>query len=129
MDTQAMLRDLGERLGGSASVKNVYGEPVTVGDRTVLPVAKVFFCFGGGGGKGRLQEEGSGGGGGGMVRAYPAGALEVTSSGTRFIGVHDVKLLGLAMAAGFALGAAAAFAGGTGFWASSKLRKLRARIR
>ena len=129
MDTQALLRDLGERLGGSASVRNVYGEPVTVGDRTVLPVAKVFFSFGGGGGKGRSQEEGSGGGGGGMVRAYPAGALEVTPQGTRFIGVHDVKLLGLAMAAGVALGAAVAFAGGTGFWASSKLRKLRARIR
>ena len=105
MDTQALLRDLGERLGGSASVKNVYGDPVTSGDRTVIPVAKVFYSFGGGGGRGRSEQEGSGGGGGGMVAASPAGALEVTASGTRFVGFHDTRLLALAMAAGFVMGA------------------------
>lgn len=105
MDTQALLRELGERLGGSASVKNVYGEPVTVGARTVLPVAKVFYSFGGGGGRRAAEHDGSGGGGGGMVAATPAGALEVTPSGTRFVGFHDTRNLGMAAAAGFVLGA------------------------
>jgi uncharacterized spore protein YtfJ len=105
MDTQALLRELGERLGGSASVKNVYGEPVTVGERTVLPVAKVFYSFGGGGGRRAAGQDGSGGGGGGMVAATPAGALEVTPSGTRFVGLHDTRNLGMAVAAGFVLGA------------------------
>ena len=127
MDTQALLRDLGEQLRNSATVRNVYGEPVVVGDRTVLPVAKVFYSFGGGGGKGRTEQEGSGGGGGGMVRAWPAGALEVTPQGTRFVGFHDFKLLGLALAAGFALGAGAAFMGSAGLWASARWRRPRAR--
>jgi|SRR5579872_4611990 len=108
MDTQELLRNLGERLGQSASVKNVYGEAVTVGDRTVVPVAKVFYSFGGGGGHGRREQEGSGGGGGGMVAASPAGALEVTPGGTRFIGFHDTRVLALAAATGFLLGAAVA---------------------
>ncbi len=106
MDTQELLRELGQRLGGSASVKNVYGDPVTSGDRVVVPIAKVFYTYGGGGGT-RSEQEGSGGGGGGMVAAFPAGALEVTSTGTRFVGFHDTRILGLAMAAGFVLGAVA----------------------
>jgi len=118
MDTQALLRDLGERLGGSASVRNVYGDPVTAGGRTVIPVARVFYTFGGGGGRGRQDQpdssRGGGAGAGGMVAASPVGALEVTAEGARFVGVHDAKLLALAAAAGFAVGAmlglAAAFA-------------------
>ena len=112
MDTQALLRDLGERLGGSASVRNVYGDPVTAGDRIVIPVAKVFYSFGGGGGRKSSDPEksGGGGGGGGMVAAMPAGALEVTTEGASFVGLHDTKLLGLAAAAGFALGAVMALA-------------------
>jgi len=109
MEIQAMLRDLGERLGASASVKSVYGEPVTVGDRTVVPVAKVYYSFGAGGGSRRQEQEGSGGGGGGMAVGWPSGALEVTPAGTRFIGMHDARVLGVAMAAGFVLGAAVAF--------------------
>ena len=113
MDTQELLRNLGERLGQSASVKNVYGDPVTSGDRTVVPVAKIFYSFGGGGGRRRSESEenGSGGGGGGMVSASPAGALEVTPSGTRFVGFHDRKLLAGAAVAGFLLGAAVAMIG------------------
>jgi uncharacterized spore protein YtfJ len=110
MEIQAMLRDLGERLGTSASVKSVYGDPLTAGDRTVVPVAKVCYSFGAGGGRGREEREGQGGGGGGMVAAWPSGALEVTPAGTRFIGVHDGRALGVAMAAGFVLGAAVALA-------------------
>lgn len=110
MDTQAVLRDLSERLAASASIKAVYGEPVTVGGRTVVPVAKVCYAFGAGGGHGRQEHEGSGGGGGAMVAAWPAGALEVTAEGSRFIGYHDPRLLGIAMGTGFVLGATVALA-------------------
>ena len=109
MNTQAVLRDLSERLAASASIKAVYGEPVTAGDRTVVPVAKVCYAFGaGGGGRGKDEQEGSGGGGGASVAAWPAGALEVTPAGTRFIGFRDARVLGIVMAAGFILGATAA---------------------
>jgi len=56
-------------------VKSVYGEPVTSGQRTILPVATVQFSFGGGGG-------GKGGGGGGKVTARPSGIVEVTPEGS-----------------------------------------------
>jgi hypothetical protein len=47
---------------------------------------------------------GEGGGGGGGVRALPAGALEITADGTRFIAFPDMRLLGSAFAAGLLLG-------------------------
>ena len=111
MDIQAVLRDLSERVAASASVRAVFGEPVTAGERTVVPVAKVLYSFGAGGGRGRQEHEGAGGGGGGgTVAAWPAGALEVTPAGSRFLGYHDARMLGIAMGAGFMLGAAVALA-------------------
>jgi uncharacterized spore protein YtfJ len=106
MDIQALLREMTDRVGASASAKSVYGEPVTAGERTVVPVAKVWYSFGAGGGSGKREGEGSGGGGGGVVCARPAGALEVTPAGARFIPCHDFRALGAAVAAGFFLGAA-----------------------
>ncbi|MET9972827.1 hypothetical protein ABZZ80_44970, partial [Streptomyces sp. NPDC006356] len=37
----ALLEHLADRLGGSASVTAVYGEPVTADGVTVIPVARV----------------------------------------------------------------------------------------
>lgn len=119
MDIQSTLRELSDRLGASASVKTVFGDPVTCGDRTVVPVAKVFYSFGGGAGRRHGEQEGgpggAGGGAGGTVAAWPSGALEVTPQGTRFVGVHDGKLLAISAAVGFVLGlgAAVAFSAGS----------------
>jgi len=105
MNIQELLRNMNERLAASANVKNVYGDPVGVGDRTVIPVAEVHYAFGGGGGNARGESEGhgSGGGAGARVTAKPCGALEITPQGTRFILFRDYRKLGLAMAIGFAL--------------------------
>ena len=102
MDLQQFLRDLGERVSGSASVRNVYGDPVSAGDRTVIPAAAVRYAFGGGGGA--KGENSQNGGGGGKVWARPSGALEITPEGTRFIPFDGRRRLRAAMAAGFALG-------------------------
>ena len=105
MNVPEILKALGDRLGGSATVKNVYGEPITSGNRTILPVAQISYAFGGGGGG---PEEAkaipSGGGGGGYVAAKPCGALEITPGGTRFIHFSNWSI-GAALVAGFALGA------------------------
>lgn len=69
-----------------------------MGDCTVIPVARVRFGFGAGGGK-ML-----GGGGGGGVVAQPAGVVEVTSSGSRFIAFPDYRQLGIAFLAGIVTG-------------------------
>ena len=102
MDVQELLRTIGDRPAATATVKNVYGEPVVVGDRTVIPIAQVCYAFGGGGGVRGNNEQGGGGGGG--VLASPCGALEVTAHGTRFVPFHDQRTIGIAVAAGFVLG-------------------------
>src|SRR5205823_10675197 len=96
MDASGVVQKIGETLGATASVKSVFGEPIHAAGRTIVPVARVAYGFGGGFGQGeRARGEnaphGEGGGGGGAVRAYPAGALEITESGTRFIAFHDLR--------------------------------------
>lgn len=100
---------MAESVSASASVKNVYGDPVVVGNRTVIPAARVRYAFGGGGGaKGDTEgRNDSGGGGGGRVSARPCGALEVTPEGTRFIAFGYERRMGAALALGFVLGALA----------------------
>ena len=105
-----ILQQIGESLGSSATVKAVFGEPIQAAGRTVVPVAKVAYGFGGGfgTGHGKMDAEtgrhGEGGGGGGGVRAFPAGALEITESGTRFIPFPDMRLLAGIFMAGAMLG-------------------------
>jgi uncharacterized spore protein YtfJ len=106
-----LARETIDRLGDSARVDRVYADPVEVGDRTVVPAARVVYGFGGGLGSGTDDdgETGEGGGGAAGVRATPVGALEVTADETRFVRFSDAtgrRLAGLALAvgAGYLLG-------------------------
>jgi uncharacterized spore protein YtfJ len=103
MNIQQLLQSLAERVSASAPVKNVYGDPATFGNRTVIPIAQVRYGFGGGGGSKGEQESGGGGGG---VSARPSGALDSTREGTRFIKFDDHRAAGIALGLGFVLGAA-----------------------
>jgi uncharacterized spore protein YtfJ len=89
MNASDLLQRLGELFGSAATVKSVFGEPIHTNGKTVVPVAKVAYGFGAGFGTGRhgphMDSQGEGGGGGGGVRAFPAGALEITDQGTRFV--------------------------------------------
>jgi uncharacterized spore protein YtfJ len=108
MNATDVLQRLGETLGSTATVKSVFGEPIQANGKTVVPVAKVAYGFGGGFGAGKHGKEadrqGEGGGGGGAVRAFPAGVLEITESSTRFIPFTDLQLLAGVFAAGALLG-------------------------
>jgi uncharacterized spore protein YtfJ len=107
-----ILRTLGDRFQASANVKSVFGDPITVGDKTVVPIAKIRYGMGAGGGV--ISHESSsgpdvpsgksGGGGGGGIIASPKGVLEISPAGTRFIAFADRKRLSVALAAGFLLG-------------------------
>jgi uncharacterized spore protein YtfJ len=110
MNLQEILQGLADRVAAGGSVKNVYGEPVVAGTRTVIPAARVRYAFGGGGGTPKGDKERLGGGGGGKVSAQPCGALEITPAGTRFIRFGDSRRMGAALAIGFVLGAAAVLA-------------------
>jgi uncharacterized spore protein YtfJ len=124
MDTEVQavfdaLADLREK----ANVNAVFGEPVTVEGRTVIPVAKVAYGFGMGIGGTAVTEEaaaeeaaekvaeeatgdGSGTGGVGGVLAHPLAVVEVTPEGTWVKPVVDEQKLALA---GGLLGAWVAF--------------------
>jgi hypothetical protein len=84
--TQALLERFAERLGGHASVKAIFGEPIERSGITVIPVARVRWGFGGGEGSGTDQagSRGSGTGGGGGVAAEPIGYLEIGPDGAAF---------------------------------------------
>ncbi len=93
---QEILQSMAERFAATASVKQVFGEPIQANGKTIVPVARVHYRLGAGAGGGEVKEgsqlgprAGSGGGGGGLVIARPVGALEVSDSGTRFISFVD----------------------------------------
>jgi uncharacterized spore protein YtfJ len=48
MSTQALLQSLKESILSQASVKAIYGEPISAHDKTVLPVAKIMYGYGAG---------------------------------------------------------------------------------
>jgi uncharacterized spore protein YtfJ len=82
------LADLVGRAGGAATARAVFGEPVTQGGTTVIPVARVRWAAGGGAGEGVNDGErtaGSGGGGGGAGTASPAGFIIVREGEARFV--------------------------------------------
>ena len=78
---------MAELVGGKASVRAVFGDPIERDGITVIPVARVRWGFGGGAGRGPVVEDGlsgSGTGGGGGVTADPVGYLEIGPDGVEF---------------------------------------------
>ena len=107
MGSLALLQSLKESILGQASVKAIYGEPISAHEKTIIPVAKISYAFGAGvgtGGVGDTKARGEGGGGGGGVRAVPVGVIEVSSQQTRFIPITDRRKLAGALLAGLGLG-------------------------
>ena len=102
------IERMAERLGGKASVRAVFGDPVERDGTMIIPVAKVRWAFGGGSGSGPVPmgpgrtggspfsegpdeaagvdapAAGSGSGGGGGVTADPIGYLELGPDGAAF---------------------------------------------
>jgi len=100
---------LAERLQ-TTSVRTVFGDPISIEGRTIIPVARVACGFGSGGGISGKRNgqpggtDGEGAGGGGGVRAVPAGVVEITAAETRFLRFNDWRPLAGAAAFGFGLG-------------------------
>jgi len=107
MSSLALLQSLKESVLGQASVKAIYGEPISAHEKTIIPVAKIMYGYGAGAGTGAVGDtkaRGEGGGGGGGVRAVPVGVIEVSSQQTRFIPITDRKKLIGALLAGVGFG-------------------------
>lgn len=110
MAIQDVFHSITERLQSTANVKTIYGEPIVMGQRKIVPVAKVGFGFGAGAGsrggsKGEAAAKSDeGGGGGGGCRITPAGVIEITDAGTRYISFNQAPKVAAGIAAGLALG-------------------------
>src|ERR1700690_373288 len=103
MSSLSLLQSLHESFSTRAQVKSVFGEPIIAGDKTIIPVAKIAYGFGGGTGSGGLELKTARGGGGG-VRAIPVGVFEVGPQGTQFVAIGDKKKLLGTLLLGAALG-------------------------
>jgi uncharacterized spore protein YtfJ len=98
-DLFARLKDL----QADASVDAVFGQPVTVGEKVVIPIARVMYGFGLGFGESADQEAGesdggAGAGGGGGMGARPLGVVEITPDCTRiepYVNEQAVTLAGI----------------------------------
>ena len=102
MDTVQGLLDSIAELQENANVNTIFGEPVVVKDRTVIPVAKVAYGFGIGFGYGTadetasdtedLKESESGGG----AYACPFAVIQVTPERVRVEPIVDEQKLAIA---------------------------------
>lgn len=104
----------------NASVRTVYGEPIASGERTIVPVAKVSYGFGGGYGSGTAEGDagagaatdaertseggGEGGGLGGGFSASPVGVVEIGRGQTRLIRFDRRRRLAWALLGGALVG-------------------------
>ncbi len=94
MTIEQLLKQI-EAAPTSAHVHSVFGEPVRIGDRTIVPVARVRGAFGMGFGEGREEEGaekegGQGGGGGGWFSARPVAVVEMTAERVRVLPIVDL---------------------------------------
>lgn len=82
-----VLRGVVGELKEIARSETIIGEPVTIGDKTVIPVVKISFGFGAGGGEGSMdtQKTGFGGGGGGGAKIEPAAFIVWDAEGVRVV--------------------------------------------
>ncbi|MCL4465460.1 MAG: hypothetical protein M1389_05425 [Chloroflexi bacterium] len=107
MDIEKLFSTVTDQLKVGASIETVYGKPIEIAGKTIIPVAKVAYGFGAGGGEGsqapagEQAAAGSGMGGGGWARAKPVAVIEITQGQTRVIPIIDfgrIAALGFAAA-------------------------------
>ena len=81
------IDNLMQKVTETLTTKTVIGEPLKIGQLTLIPVMNVSFGFGGGGGDGRSSgsEQGSGAGGGGGARLTVAGMVVVNGDQVSFL--------------------------------------------
>ncbi len=89
MSVKDIFQSFMDKLQMTANVGIVFGEPIQVNNKTIIPVAKTQYGFGAGGASLSLntdnQDNSDAGGGGGGIKTVPVGVLEVTAEKTRFI--------------------------------------------
>ncbi|MDI3503585.1 MAG: hypothetical protein PWP64_521 [Candidatus Cloacimonadota bacterium] len=107
MNIDTMFTQIKELIHSGAGAKFAFGNPVKVGDLSLLPVARVVFGFGGGGGQSPKQKkeepdtaeqsqpkeakENFGGGGGGHIKTEPVGIYTIKGEKIKFYPIVSVR--------------------------------------
>jgi uncharacterized spore protein YtfJ len=73
--------------------ETIIGQPITVGNKTVIPIVKISVGFGAGGGQGEDEKKNSGfgGGGGGGARIEPAAFIIMDEKGVSLLPAQKGK--------------------------------------
>jgi uncharacterized spore protein YtfJ len=95
MDNPAreLIKSILDELKAIAKTETIVGEPITIGDKTIVPVCKITLGFGAGGGTGGTKDkgEGAGSGGGGGVAIFPAAFIVIKGDEVSVLGVKPGK--------------------------------------
>ncbi len=84
MDRETMLDAMASKLERFLSTKTVVGEPIVVGEVTLVPIQMATFGFGAGGGEGKGEKEtGTAGGAGGGATLKPIAIVAVIGDDVR----------------------------------------------
>ena len=82
-----MLENTIAKIREMVDVNSVVGEPIVVGETTIIPVSKVSVGFGGGGSDFTKGNDAFGGGAGGGVKVHPICFLVVQNGNVRMMPV------------------------------------------
>jgi uncharacterized spore protein YtfJ len=90
---QQLIKSILDELKAIAKTETIVGDPITIGDKTIIPVCKITLGFGAGGGAGGTKEkgEGLGSGGGGGVCVYPAAFIVIKGEEVSVLGVKPSR--------------------------------------
>ncbi len=89
-DLQAVVKQAAEALEKTGNARAVFGDPVKLDTRTIVPVAAVLTNLGIGGGQATIL--GIGGGGGLNLRVVPLGYVHETDEGIAFTRIEIPEL-------------------------------------
>lgn len=92
MSFQNFIDTLLEKMKTTIKTDSIVGDPITVGDITILPVAKVTFGFGAGG-EDLEKSKGFGGGSGGGATIMPIGFLVVKNGEVNLVPIREKETL------------------------------------
>jgi uncharacterized spore protein YtfJ len=94
---EAIIKTLMDEIKSITKTETILGDPINVGNSTIIPVCRIMVGFGAGGGEGEMQEKkgGSGGGGGGGLKVEPAAFIVIKGDQVSIMGTKPSKLEGL----------------------------------
>ena len=90
------IRSIFEKFSREKDASLIYGEPIDLANKRVLPVASAKYYVGGGGGYSGESDQSSsnqGEGGGGFFSVKPIGVYEITSEKVKFKPIFDLNLV------------------------------------